>query len=178
MQKFIVRAKDRNTNIGLMMNTSSVNLDHVVWDADSIRKCEDYRGYPCVRCKDDFELEDFYEKQDWHSIDNAIMDSDVPTGGMVVIADETYSPRKGWICCNGNEWIRIYLNDEIAHAIVNMIHPDKYVVNAGMMLHAFDTQEELVSWLKTGVEATEGSEHHRLVGMLLKAMEGNRYITD
>ena len=173
MQKFIVTAKNKSDIINLMMNTASVNLARVEWDADSIRKAEE----PAY-CDNLFDLVDWAKNGEWDKVDDAIMGSEVPTGGMVVVCDENMNPVWGYVCGNGNEWFRVYVPQKIQIAILKMIHPNaRYFVIGGFKANVFETKTDIGIWLEAGLAACEGSEQMRYASMM-NQLDAGKFVLD
>jgi hypothetical protein len=172
MLKFIVTAKKKADIINLMLNTASVDLHKVEWDANSVTR-SDEDAY----CTNRWELDDSVSKKEWDRVDEAIMSGDVPTGSMVVVCDEKLNPLWGYVCGNGQEWFKVYLTEEIQVAILKQIHPKaRYFVVGGFMANVFETKTDIGMWLEEGFNACEGSEQRRYASMMNQLDAGKTVI--
>ena len=150
MFKFIVTAKKHTDIINLMVNTSSVDVQKVKWNAGSVS-----RSYDDATCKSEIELSNWVKAGKWYKVDDAIMGGDVPTGGMVVVCDEKTNPSLGFVCGNGNSWYEVILSKEIVVSILKQIHSNaRFFVVGSIRSHTFSTKDEAVKWIETCTEQT------------------------
>ena len=172
MYKFIVTAKNRADIINLMMNTASVDLRKVEWNANSITRSEED-----AHVEKWMDLDDWVDAKEWGKVDDAIMSGDVPTGSCVVVCDERLNPVWGYVCGNGNEWFRVYLPEEVTVAILKIVHPNaRYFVIGGLTAHTFENKTDLGMWLEEGFNACEGSEQMRYASMMNQLDAGKTVI--
>jgi hypothetical protein len=161
MFKFIVTAEKEADIIALMTNTRGVDLPSVKWDVTRI-----YHSEEDVVGINRWELDDAVLSKEWDRVDDAIMSGDVPTGGMVVVADEGISPMWGYVCGNGQEWFKVNLPVEIRDAIFKMVHPHaRYFVVNGPIVETFKTKTDLGEWM-------EGLDADHYESLLAQLQEG------
>lgn len=115
MKKYIITAKKPEDVINLTLNTKGVDLSKVKWDWAHIAQSDDD-----ALCKSEQDILDALAHNELNRVDDMIMGGDVPVGGMVVVCDGK-TPRNGFICANGNEWIVRPLKVREANAIVYSI---------------------------------------------------------
>ena len=119
MKKYIITAKKSEDIINLSLNTRSVDLSKVKWDWAHISQSED-----SALCEDEQDILDALAHNELERVDDMIMGGDVPVGGMVVVCDGK-SPRTGFICGNGKDWIVKKLKVRESNAIVYSIFKEK-----------------------------------------------------
>ena len=112
MRKYIVTAKSPKDIFALLVDTASVDVQNVDWNADSIVRSQDDAD-----CDSEDEICRLLDEGKLHEIDDIIMGGDVPVGGMVVLCDDGVVPSWGFVCGNGVSWYKVRLRPEIANAI-------------------------------------------------------------
>ena len=115
MKKYIITAKNPTDIINLSLNTKGVDLSKVKWDWANI-----VQGNDDAMCESEQEIEDALAHNELDHVDDMIMSGDVPVGGMVVVCDGK-SPKNGFICANGKDWIIRKLKVREANATVYSI---------------------------------------------------------
>lgn len=119
MKKYIITAKKPEDVINLTFNTRGVDMSKVKWDWAHISQAEED-----ARCQCEQDVLDAVGRKDFKSVDDMIMCGEVPVGAMVVVCDGK-TPRNGFVCANGNEWILKKLKVRESNAIVYSIFNEK-----------------------------------------------------
>ena len=119
MKKYIITAKSPEDVIHLTLNTRKVDLSKVKWDWANISQSEDD-----AICRGEGDILDALAHNELNRVDDMIMGGDVPVGGMVVVCDGK-TPRTGFICANGKDWIVRKLKVRESNAIVYSIFKEK-----------------------------------------------------
>ena len=119
MKKYIITAKKPEDIINLTLNTRGVDLSTVKWDWAHISQADED-----ALCKSEQDILDALEHKEFKHIDDMIMSGEVPVGAMVVVCDGK-TPRNGFVCANGNEWILKKLKVRESNAIVYSIFNEK-----------------------------------------------------
>ena len=119
MRKYIITAKKPEDIINLTLNTRGVDLSKVKWDWAHISQADED-----AHCNGEQDVIDAIERKDFHQIDNMIMGGDVAVGSMIVLSDGK-TPRAGFVCANGNDWILKTLKVRESNAIVYSIFNEK-----------------------------------------------------
>ena len=117
MKKYIITAKSLDDVIRLTLNTRGVDISKVKWDWANISQSEDDAS-----CKSEQDILDAIAFNEMSHVDDMIMSGDVPVGSMVVVCDGK-SPKTGFICGNGTDWIvrklKVRESNAITYSIFN-----------------------------------------------------------
>lgn len=119
MKKYIITAKKPEDIINLTLNTRGVDLSTVKWDWVHISQADEN-----ALCHSEQDIIDALKHNEFNHVDDMIMSGEVPVGAMVVVYDGK-TPRNGFICANGNEWILRKLKVRESNSIVYSIFNTK-----------------------------------------------------
>lgn len=169
MDKFIVTASTDKDLIALSLDTRSA-YKTAKWDVGKI-----VRSDAKINCTEWDLFTATYEKK-YETVDNNIMDSDVPVGGMVIICDGNKSPKYGFVCGNGNSWYIVPLTAEMSEAVMRFYPPIEWGVRSYSGIRRFHSKSALRNWLMEGLMACEGAEQSHYSDMLCQLEDGAKIL--